>query len=135
MIRENLFKGKRKANGQWIHGDLLLRHNVVGKPLDCYIKPLYDDTEYLVDLDTIGRYVGISDKNNIKIFEHDIVKTKYGRLCKVVWLSSPCHQGWDLIGIEDEHPAPGVHDLWYREHLEVVGNVYDNQELLEEREK
>ena len=45
MMRENLFKGKRKANGQWIHGDLLHHHNVVGKPLDCYIKPLYDDTE------------------------------------------------------------------------------------------
>lgn len=77
------------------------------------------------------RYTGLTDKNGIKIFEHDIVKTKYGRLCKVVWFSSPCSQCWDLIPLEDKHKCPDDYDLWIPKNLEVVGNVHDSPKLLE----
>ena len=52
-----------------------------------------------------------------------------GRLCCVVWFSSPSHQGFDLKPIECKNPPPTQWDLW--KDLEVVGNVFDNHELLE----
>ena len=76
------------------------------------------------------QYIGLPDKKGTEIYEHDIVRTNSGRLCKVVWFSSPKYQGWDLVPIEAKNPAPEEWNLW--EGLEVVGNIFDNPELLKE---
>ena len=78
------------------------------------------------------QYIGVKDKNGKEIYEDDIVRTKKGRLCKVVWFCSPQYQGWDLIAIETNNPYPEKWRLW--EGLEVVGNVYENVDLLKEVE-
>ena len=90
----------------------------------------YVDTDIcpIIDPETICPYIGIKDKNNIKIFKDDIVRTKHGRLCRVVWFTSPNYNGWDLAPIEMEHPAPDKYDLWQPENLEVIGNIFDNSE-------
>lgn len=94
-----------------------------------------DDTEveadviaYLIDPDTICEPTGLTDKKDKKIFDRDIVKTNNGRLCKVVWFSSPQYQGWDLKPIEIKNPVPEIWRLW--EDIEVVGNIFDNPELI-----
>ena len=62
----------------------------------------------------------VRDKNFVLIYEGDKVKTKYGRLVKIVWKSTPCFNGFDMEPLECENPAPDAFDLWEQENLEVV---------------
>lgn len=73
-------------------------------------------------------FTGLKDKHKEDIYSGDIVKTKYGRVCLVVWKSSPSHVGFDLKPIETEHPCPSGYDLYKSDNLEVIGNIYDNPE-------
>ena len=82
-------------------------------------------------LETIGQYTGLKDKNGKKIFEGDIVKDDYciyevvydgnGYYVEVVKLLKEC--GTDK-GV--------LYDLSDYKDLEVIGNIYDNPELLKE---
>lgn len=62
------------------------------------------------------------DKYNNPIYIGDVVKTKYGRLCKIVWRNTNCFIGCNLEPLEYEHKAPDKWDLWCSENLEVVEN-------------
>lgn len=78
------------------------------------------------------QYIGVDDKNGKEIYEDDIVITNSGRICKVVRFSSPQYQGWDLEPIEAKNPPPKERELW--KDFEVIGNVYENADLLKEEE-
>lgn len=68
------------------------------------------------------------------IFEGDIVRTKYGRLCIIIWFSNNSFTGWDLKPILTQenldNDPPDEYDLFLPENLEVIGNVHSNPELL-----
>ena len=127
MNREALFKGKRTDNGEWVEGIFLDKNN---------LGIFYDDTEesdctvhiFSVISETVGQFIGRYDKNNKKIFNNDIVKTKYGRECVVVWFSSNKYNAWDLKPVGNyECKAPDKYDMWNPENLEVVGNIFDDK--------
>lgn len=81
---------------------------------------------------TVGQYTGLTDKNGKKIFEGDLVKTKYGRECIVSWLHGKAM--FDLDPRQNtsnaKTKAPDDYDLWCSQNLDVVGNVYDTFGLL-----
>ena len=140
--REYLFRGKRIDNGEWVEGSIVHQTDLYGTKVDRYF--IIDGTEtedydigpaYEVIPETVGEYIERNDKNGKKIFNNDIVKTKYGRLCVVYRLLSPTYNAYDLRCIETttniSHKAPDKFDIWWSENLEVIGNVHDNPELLE----
>lgn len=141
-MREIIFRGKRKDNGEWVEG-YYARKGVDKDTFKHFICVMtfnvngntYSSMFYLTDIEvipeTVGQYTGLTDKNGTKIFEGDIVKTKYGILCEVCWFSSPCSQCWDLIPIEDKHKATDEYDLWIPKNLEVIGNIHDNPKRLQ----
>jgi uncharacterized phage protein (TIGR01671 family) len=139
-MREFLFKGKRIDNDEWCEGTLILTTAVEQKPyiVDSCCHPYrkvneegYEDFDWLnayeVIPETIGRYTWLTDKNGDRIFEGDIVKTKYGRLCSVRIITSPLFAGVDLVGLELFNNAPDKFDLYESKNIEVVGNIHKHK--------
>lgn len=147
-MREILFRGKSiVANtpskpGYWMEGNLFHQtRSPYGETVNCY--HIFDGNEFIEGPDhetelwpeTIGQFTGLTDKNGKKIFEGDIVKTKYGRLCIVVWFLSQEYNGWDLEPIRTfencvRTKPPESIDLYKKDNLEVIGNIHDNPELM-----
>ena len=72
------------------------------------------------------QYVGLKDKNDKKIFEGDIVKDLLGDVGVVVY--STKHSAFEVKGWENGYR------FWHDIDIEVIGNVFDNKELLGERQ-
>lgn len=136
-MREILFRG-RCENGKWVYGYYCYaqkRRGCFGQTVtdadrdkDYIITPRGESSEVIPE--TISQYTGITDKHGKKIFENDIITTSTGRKCLMVWFHSPQYCGWDLRPIEWEHPANKKWDLYENSNLEVIGNIYDNPELM-----
>ena len=137
------YRGKRRDNGEWVEGYLFddgmvnMEHYFIGSlVIEPYKGTADDDWDitgtyfYEVDPETICQSTGKYDKNHKEIYTNDIVKTKYGRLCIIKWFSASGYCGFDFYPIECDNPYPDKYDLWYSQNLEVVGNVFDNPELL-----
>lgn len=145
-MREILFRGKRKDNGEWVEGyfvncfDEFYRENgpfpeiiMTDAERICAGEYTYDKAVEVIP-ETVGQWSGLLDKNGKKIFEGDVVKTKYGRLCTVIWFSSPLENCWDLEIVNTVENlstmCPDAGDLFEQRNLEVIGNIHDNPELL-----
>lgn len=72
----------------------------------------------------LDQWTGLLDKHGTEIYENDIVRTKYGRECRVVYFTSPSHNGFDLAPLEAIHDRADEYDLWFIENLEIIGNAY-----------
>lgn len=134
MSREILFRGKHihamdsneHLNGTWVHGYLSDKNYINDKSLE---------GEFLVDEDTICQYTGLNDKNGKKIFDGDIVR--YGEICGEVkfglhesnWQINKYNQGF-FVTFPKEYLLRNELGYW-RNRVVVVGNIFDNPELLE----
>lgn len=131
-MREILFRGKRADNGEWVEGYLYITQNGEYE-ISNYCK--YYNCErntYIVIPETVGQYTGLTDKNGKKIFEGDIVK--YGdTVHKVVFEQRNGTAYFGLVYSTLETLSFGYYqDL---KQIEVIGNIYDNPELLGEERK
>ena len=130
-MREILFRGKRLDNGRWIRGFPFAVHS--GLKIEGI--ETWDGERHLVDTKTVCQWTGLVDVHGVKIYEGDIVRTKYDRLCIVVWFASPQHNGWDLTPVDTIEnilytKCPDLYDIYKRDNLEVIGNIHDNPELM-----
>ena len=88
---------------------------------------------YGVDENTVCQYTGLTDKNGKKIWENDIVRWN-NKLYKVSFYESIC--SYVLVSLTGNW----VHmEMNYGNRLEcydyeVIGNIFDNPELLERGE-
>lgn len=139
MSREILFRGKHihamdsneHLNGTWVHGYLSDKDYIYDKSLE---------GEFLVDENTICQYTGLTDKNGKKIFEGDVVKDSAG-VCGEVKFGLYA-TGFSILdtnqGFYIEFPEKSLYreELGYwRNKIVVVGNIFDNPELLEKRKE
>ena len=78
-------------------------------------------------------YIGLSDKNGKKMFEGDIIEcspVEADKFRGVVQYDAPFYTAIDIAGDDGEYWDDALN---YKEIvLEVIGNVYQNPELLSE---
>ncbi len=133
MNCEILFRGKRMDNGEWVEGDLL-RAKYYRNDIDHWFlftnAEAFPANEFLgyeeVDPSTVGRYTGLTDKNGVKIFEGDIIKTRDNTVCTVEWDGENAR----ILGFTAGRERRIVY-VGREPKVEVIGNIHDNPDLLE----
>ena len=143
MENRFLFRGKRTDTGEWVQGfycKWLKGKRVITyseKETDCIITWMSNGgmSRYEVDPSTICQCTGLKDKNGNLIWENDIVKDEHGNLYKAFWQNNYYQFSWICVK-SDVFSIGAKWDLWSFKsfEIEVIGNVFDNPELLEVQE-
>lgn len=139
-MREILFRGKRIDNGEWVEGYYFERKNIQGNIIESvvivdayeqisggqrYVRSNLNNECFRVDPETVGQFIGLTDKNSKRIFEGDILDVNgYAYACR-----------WDdgnvEFGIYNKYESLGIAYIGAF-NSEVIGNIHDNPELLKE---
>lgn len=122
MNRTIKFRGKRIDNDEWVYGYLADED---------YINDIdsIDLSSIEVDRDTVGQFTGLLDKNGKEIYEGDIIKGfditievwySEDKACFIAEMKEPQNDMVDILGGYDTA------------RMEIIGNIYDNPELIKE---
>lgn len=137
-MREIFFKAKSVYDGEWVEGYYIRdQYHIGGKDIIFYRKDSDRFTVYtnIIDIETLCQFTGLCDKNGNKIWENDIFQ----------YTDETMVAQRDLIEYNETHASfvrlhntekLGLQYLWIDEatcnHGEVIGNIFDNKELLQE---
>lgn len=134
-----LFKAKRINNGEWVTGSLLTCEDGTCKIATSLLEVKTNGPilvcAYDVDRDTICQCTGLKDKNGKLIWENDITRDEHGNFYKAFWQNNYYQFSW--ICVKSEIFQVGIKwDLYVMRsfEIEVIGNIFDNAELLESEE-
>lgn len=147
-MREILFRAKRMDNGEWVESGCIIQF------LDNGVRSFYmpqfntkcicthdyvtDDILeftncrfYKVDPETVCQYTGLTDNNGKKIWENDI--------CIIHSSNIDEEDGYFTVEWDDDGARIVLNgnsltvdfDNFYGHECEVIGNIFDNPDLLE----
>lgn len=141
MEDKYLSKARRIDNGDWLVG-YVVKYGYTGKE-KYYIVPSYASDLYAIEIDpsTICRSTGLKDKNSKLIWENDVVKFDvyyYEKLqssiiSQIKWCNDLC----SLSLVVNDRGTRGTlgHLMDSNKEIEVIGNIFDNPELLNKKEE
>lgn len=149
-MREILFKAKRIDNGEWVEGYLFdngfdgeeKKYFIGGLIIEKYNGTACDEWDitgidfYEIDPETLCQFTGRCDRYGNKIWENDILMAHLDESYPEDVTYETVE--WNVAGWVT-HEA-GSTDREYlddfdMEHFEVVGNIFDNKELLQEERR
>lgn len=143
-MREILFRGKainrnegchrtEYQNGEWVYGLVTKLYDEQFKNLPAEMTNTNGISGIEIDYKTIGQYTNMLDKNGKKIFEGDIID----------FSDRSDGDGYGVVkydanetefGIEYDNIYESLGKHYYPKDIEVIGNIYDNPELLGDEE-
>lgn len=127
-----LSKAKRISDGEWVVG-YIIRYGYTGKE-KYYIIPSYasDLYSFLIDKNTICQCTGLKDKNGKLIWENDIVRVKYSDGFEEITEVAYSKNGYSPY--LNEYECEDCCSYCEVTEIEIIGNIFDNPELLESEE-
>lgn len=151
MNRQILFKAKRKDNGKWVEGyyckldetTYCISEDYERHPVPTHHYILYETMtdwglpnrflQFEIDPDTICQFTGLTDKNGKRIWENDICdrKEKYPEI--VTYNKGDWQLDYSYVFGKEMHTDACNLGFYVceRDCVEVIGNIFDNAELLE----
>lgn len=140
-MREILFKAKRIDNGEWVEGCYFVsggEYFIHDEYIEGFCMPVVVNVKIIPE--TLCQFTGLCDKNGNKIWENDILMAHLDEFYPedvtyetVEWGVA----GWvgrETSNIDREYGSVDREylDEFDLKHFEVVGNIFDNKELLQE---
>ena len=139
-MREILFKAKRVDNGEWVVGQYVNTCYPGNDKETGHFIVVYPNEYHEIYTSTICQFTGFYDKNGNRIWDNDIVNTNSNVRAQIKFglysngFSKRKHnQGFYMDFMDKEYYR---HELGYWAGKSVViGNIFDNKELLQEERR
>lgn len=140
MNTRYIFRGKREDNGEWIYGNFCCgnERQTLHDSIFVYDCETQSFGNYDIIPETVGQCTGLKDKNGKLIFEEDILydkesgfigTVKFGDVIAgfivVINDTTPTFYHWSWLNKGDVTRSKNL------KNTEVIGNEFDNPELLE----
>ena len=152
MERTIKFRGKRCDNGQWVYGYYVESHHS-WKGHSPHKSWILDDAKTnggffalqgkraVID-ESVGQFTGLFDNNGKEIYEGDLVKHQFidpifdslivDKLHDIIISEVVFHDGAYCVHYNSKWYF-NLYSLLRRDPVEIVGNTFDNPELLENK--
>ena len=124
-----LYRAKRTDNRKCVEG-FLMDDSYINMPFnDNDVGGRFDDPVE-IDPSTICQCTGLKDKNGKLIWENDIANCFEAECCgKISWNESEAGFYFDVLLEDGTYEEEHIYD--YADCMDVIGNIFDNPELLE----
>ena len=142
-MREILFRAKRADNGEWVEGYYIYHIKRTICPIGDSVKA--EDEQHVImqdgfsdwnmprntvffniDPENVCQYTGLKDKNGKRIWENDIVSGYFNHKKITGFIK----YGSNAVYYIEREGSYGIHLDNSEDWLEVIGNIFDNPELL-----
>ncbi|OUN68578.1 hypothetical protein B5G11_12490 [Drancourtella sp. An57] len=142
-MREILFRAKRIDNGEWVEGYYIYHIKRTICPIGDSVKP--EDEQHVImqdgfsdwnmprntvvfdiDPENVCQYTGLKDKNGKRIWENDIVSGYFNHKKITGFIK----YGSNAVYYIEREGSYGIHLDNSEDWLEVIGNIFDNPELM-----
>lgn len=135
MIREILFKGKRVDNGDWVYGYYCYctdgnkcSHRIYSSFAESYGENTLHPVMFEVIPETVIQYTGQDDRNDTRTFEGDILRDSETDSTYRLYFNKD-FSAFFIVDIGNPLYIERLISTTTK-RMEVIGNIYDNQELL-----
>lgn len=137
-MRTIKFRGKRVNGGEWVESMTISHSTIKRKAYEVFFE-ISPNKWVGVIPETVGQFTGLLDKNGKEIYEGDIVSVDdFSSAYSSPYTGKVIMRGgqWCVEYYKEYRCCPPLFfDDFADRKTEVVGNIYDNPELLKGGEK